>query len=60
LKSNQIIMPWEGVKFDPKTHENILAKGIIVQIQEGEYRTVWPSNLATKDVVWPMPKWDKR
>jgi branched-chain amino acid transport system substrate-binding protein len=60
LKSDQIIMPWEGVRFDPRTHENVLAKGIIVQIQEGEYRTIWPSNLATKDVVWPMPKWDKR
>ncbi len=60
LKSNQIIMPWEGVRFDPKTHENVLAKGIIVQIQGGEYRTVWPSSLATKEVVWPMPAWDKR
>jgi branched-chain amino acid transport system substrate-binding protein len=60
IKGNQLIMPWDGVKFDPKTHQNILGKGIIVQVQNGEYYTVWPFNLATKQVVWPFPKWDKR
>jgi len=60
LKADQLIMPWDGVKFDAKTHQNMLGKGIIVQVQNGEYYTVWPFNLATKDVVWPFPKWNKR
>jgi branched-chain amino acid transport system substrate-binding protein len=60
MKPDQLIMPWGGVKFDPKTHQNVLGKGIIVQIQNGEYWTVWPFDLATKDVIWPFPKWDKR
>jgi len=60
LKADQLIMPWDGVKFDAKTHQNMLGKGIIVQVQNGEYYTVWPFNLATKDVVWPFPKWEKR
>lgn len=60
IKSNQLIMPWDGVKFNQKTHQNILGKGIIVQIQKGERYTVWPFNLATKDVVWPFPRWEKR
>ncbi len=60
LKANQLIMPWDGVRFDPKTHQNVLGKGIIVQVQGGKYYTVWPFNLATKDVVWPFPKWDRR
>jgi branched-chain amino acid transport system substrate-binding protein len=60
IKGDQLIMPWDGVKFDAKTHQNILGKGIIVQVQDGEYYTVWPFNLATKQVVWPFPKWDKR
>jgi branched-chain amino acid transport system substrate-binding protein len=59
LKGDQLIMPWDGVKFDA-TGQNTLGKGIIVQVQNGEYVTVWPFNLATKDVVWPFPKWDKR
>jgi branched-chain amino acid transport system substrate-binding protein len=60
IKAHQLIMPWDGVKFDPKTHQNVLGKGIIVQIQNGERYTVWPFKLATKDVIWPFPKWDGR
>jgi branched-chain amino acid transport system substrate-binding protein len=59
LKGDQLIMPWDGVKFDSKG-QNTLGKGIIVQVQNGEYVTVWPFNLATKDAVWPFPKWDQR
>jgi branched-chain amino acid transport system substrate-binding protein len=60
LKADQLIMPWAGVKFDPQTHQNMLGRGIIVQVQGEKYYTVWPLDLATKDVVWPFPKWDKR
>lgn len=60
IKGEQLIMAWDGVKFDPKTHQNVLGKGVIVQVQNGEYYTVWPLDLATKDVVWPFPKWEKR
>ena len=55
----QTIMPW-GVKFDPVTHQNILGTGIIVQIQDGEYYTVWPFDLASRELIWPMPKWEER
>ena len=57
IKPDQLIMPWDGVRFDAKTHQNVLGKGIIVQIYNGERYTVWPFNLATKDVVWPFPQW---
>ena len=60
IKPDQLIMPWNGVRFDPKSHQNMLGKGIIVQIQNGERYTVWPFNLATKDVIWPFPKWEGR
>jgi branched-chain amino acid transport system substrate-binding protein len=58
IKPDQLIMPWDGVRFDPKSHQNVLGKGIIVQIYNGERYTVWPFNLATKDVVWPFPQWN--
>ena len=60
IKQDQLIMPWDGVKFDPSTGQNILGKGIIVQIQDGQYWTVWPWDLASKAVVWPMPGWTAR
>ena len=57
MPAAQLIMPWDGVKFDPATGQNTLAKGIIVQIQEQAYYTVWPWDLAAADLIWPMPGW---
>jgi branched-chain amino acid transport system substrate-binding protein len=60
LSSNEVIMPWDGVAFDPQTHQNTLASGLISQIIDQEYRTVWPQNLATADPVWPAPPWSSQ
>jgi branched-chain amino acid transport system substrate-binding protein len=60
LPADHLIMPWEGVKFDPKTGQNILGKGIIVQMQAGKYCTVWPWDLASCSVKWPIPAWSRR
>jgi len=57
LPAEQLIMPWDGVRFDPQTGQNVLARGIIVQIQERAYYTVWPWDLASRDLIWPMPDW---
>ena len=59
IPGNQLIMPWKGVKFD-ETGQNTLSSGILVQIIDGKYTTVWPFDLASHEVVWPMPKWDQR
>jgi branched-chain amino acid transport system substrate-binding protein len=59
IPGSQIIMPWRGIKFD-ETGQNSLGAGIIVQVQEGKYATVWPFDLAAKQIVWPMPKWNQR
>ncbi len=59
LKGEQLIMPWEGVKFDD-TGQNTKGRGIMVQIQGGQYVTVWPLDLASKELVWPLPEWSKR
>jgi branched-chain amino acid transport system substrate-binding protein len=60
IPGDQIIMPWKGIAFDPKTGQNIHGSGIIVQVQEGAFKTVWPFDLAAVDVIWPMPKWNER
>jgi branched-chain amino acid transport system substrate-binding protein len=59
IPGSKLIMPWKGIKFDA-TGQNTLGSGIIVQVQDGKYVTVWPFDLASKDVIWPMPKWDQR
>jgi len=59
LPAKSLIMPWKGVKFDA-SGQNMLGQGILVQIVDGKYHTVWPFDMASRDVVWPMPKWDQR
>ncbi len=54
-------VPWDGVKFD-ETGQNVRAKGIIVQMMpdDGKYHTVWPLEYATREAIFPMPKWSER
>ncbi len=59
IPGSKLIMPWKGVKFDA-TGQNVNGSGILVQIRDGKYTTVWPFDVATKELVWPMPKWDQR
>jgi branched-chain amino acid transport system substrate-binding protein len=59
IPAERIIMPWKGIKFDDKG-QNTLGAGIIVQMQNGQYRTVWPFSLATADVIYPFPTWEGR
>lgn len=59
IPGDQIVNPWKGIKFDSKTHQNIYATGILVQIQNEQYFTVWPFDMASKDVIWPFPGWKK-
>ena len=59
ISGTRTIMPWVGIKFDARG-QNVEGSGIIVQIQNGEYQTVWPAKFATKPVVWPLPAWSAR
>ena len=59
IPGSKLIMPWKGVKFD-ESGQNVYGSGILVQIVDGKYHTVWPYNVAAREIVWPMPAWDKR
>jgi branched-chain amino acid transport system substrate-binding protein len=57
LKPDQLMMGYKGVKFDDKG-QNILASGIIIQLQDGEnYVAVWPKASAEKPPVMPYKAW---
>jgi branched-chain amino acid transport system substrate-binding protein len=59
IPADQLITPWRGVKFD-ETGQNILVDAIVIQYQGAKPYTVWPFNLATKDMIYPIPKWSER
>jgi branched-chain amino acid transport system substrate-binding protein len=57
LKPDQIMIGYKGVKFDDKG-QNILAAGVIIQLQDGEnYSAVWPKAIAEKPPVVPYKGW---
>ena len=60
IPGDQMIYPWKGIKFDPKTHQNIYARGTLVQIQNEKYVTVWPFESAAAELIWPFPPWKGR
>ena len=53
IPGSQTIMPWAGVKFD-ENGQNTLCNPVIQQVFDGTYKTVWPFELAAKDVVWTV------
>jgi len=59
IPAEQLITPWRGVKFD-QAGQNMLVDAIIVQFQDKVTYTVWPFNLATKEIIYPIPKWSER
>jgi branched-chain amino acid transport system substrate-binding protein len=57
LKPEQLMIGYKGVKFDDKG-QNILASGIIIQLQDGEnYVAVFPKANAEKPPVMPYKGW---
>ncbi|KWV50031.1 branched-chain amino acid ABC transporter substrate-binding protein [Bradyrhizobium macuxiense] len=57
LKPEQLMIGYKGVKFDDKG-QNILASGLIIQLQDGEnYVAVFPKANAEKPPVMPYKGW---
>ncbi len=59
IPADQLIMAWTGVKFDEKG-QNAGVRAILQQLQGGSYHTIYPFELATKDVIYPIPRWSER
>jgi len=59
IPGDQLIMTWEGIRFD-ETGQNTGVRGIILQLQGEKYHTVYPFDVATKEVLYPIPKWSER
>ena len=53
IPGQNTIMPWERVKFG-SDGQNTSIDPVMMQYGDGEYRTVWPKNLATRPLKWPM------
>lgn len=59
IPGNRTLMPWKNIRFDAQG-QNTGGAGIIEQIQDEKYQTVWPAYLAPKKPIIPVPAWSKR
>ena len=56
LKPDQLIMGYKGVKFDDKG-QNILAAGLVIQLDGENYVPVWPKDKAKTAPAFPYKGW---
>ena len=54
-----LIVPYRGVKFGADG-QNTKTRGILMQVQNGKYCTVYPFELAACELVYPMPSWSQK
>ena len=59
IPADKLIMPWRGVKYDAKG-QNMYGEGVISQIIDQSWHTVYPPEFALKDWVYPQPTWAER
>ena len=53
------ILPYDCIRFDD-SGQSPEAQLVVLQIIDGEHRTVWPPAVAASEPVWPVPAWDAR
>ena len=56
LKPNQLLMGYQGVKFNDKG-QNTLATTLLIQLQGDQYVAVWPDDKAAAEIELPFEGW---
>ncbi len=59
LPPEQLMVPWRGIRFGYDGH-NELVRGILMQVQNGKYCTIYPFEVASCEVMYPMPTWKEK
>jgi branched-chain amino acid transport system substrate-binding protein len=59
MPADQIPMPWQNIQFGPDGQNNGVGTALI-QIQDGEYYSIYPFDVAAREVIYPFPKWSER
>lgn len=55
IPGERTIMPWRRVKFD-ETGQNNFADPVLLQYTKGKFVTVFPTDVAVAEAMWPMNK----
>jgi branched-chain amino acid transport system substrate-binding protein len=59
MPAGQIPMPWQNIKFGPDGQNNGVGT-VLIQVHDGEYFSIYPFEVAAKEVIYPFPSWAER
>ncbi len=59
IAGDKLLVPWKGIKFGADG-QNVHAQGILMQVQQGKYCTIYPFEVASCEVLYPMPSWKQK
>ena len=59
LCGDKNILPYNCIKFDP-SGQSPEGQLVMLQVQKGQFVTVWPPEVAAAEVIYPVPAWSKR
>ncbi len=62
LRATDLETAFGPVKFEDKDgyQNQNFAETLAIQVQNGEFETIWPKNHASKPYVYPVPSWKER
>jgi len=60
MPATAFVSPYAGCRFDPDAHDNVLARGLYLQIQDQKYSAVWPLEMAAAPYIYPFTPWKQR
>ncbi|NBK26101.1 MAG: hypothetical protein EOM68_29310, partial [Spirochaetia bacterium] len=59
LDLSKVFMPWDNIKMD-QYNQNVDATGVVMQVQNGKYVTVYPKNSRNAVAIYDAPAWSAR
>lgn len=62
FKATSLMTPFGMIRFEDYqkfTNQNQMST-LLLQVQKGEYRLIWPKQMAASEYVYPIPKWSER
>ncbi len=59
IPGDQLPMPWQNIKFGPDG-QNLGVGTALIQVQDGKYYSIYPFEVAAREVIYPFPSWESR
>ena len=62
FKATSLMTSFGMIRFEDYqnfTNQNQMST-LLLQVKKGEYRLIWPKQMATSEYVYPIPKWSER